>query len=258
MSTSPNTLPITVAILADQITEDLKQAIASVPWASEIIVLDSRHHLRQDDFTDRTKNITIVPIDTLSDFAVARNSALKHAKCEWVFFLDSDEYLLAPLSQVMTELGQIITSEWSAASFGRRDVFYGKELRWGELLGQRHTRLLHKTLCHFVRPVHEVVVTTGQIKQSSLLLRHQPHLDITEFMTSVNRYAQQAALSHSRFTLYTLVQLWLWPVGKWLVNVILKAAWLDGWRGIVYATMMSWHSWLVRSYHYARTTPQKS
>ena len=258
MFTSPNKLPISVAILADQMSELLITAVTSVGWADEIMIVDSHHNLELRDFPDSVSRRRILPIEQLTDFAAARNFALKQAKHDWVFFLDSDEHFVAPVSQVVSELSEIIQGKWSAASFVRRDVFYGQELRWGELLGQRHTRLLNRTSSHFTRPVHEVVVATGQIKRSSLVLLHHPHPDIATFLEAVNRYAQREALLRPEFTSTTLYQLWLWPVAKWWMNVIIKAAWIDGWRGIVYATMMSWHSWLVRSYQYARTTPQKS
>lgn len=252
MSTIPDALPITVVILADEITVSLKRCVKSVEWAAEILILDSKHHLTTSQITGWHPNLLILPIDPLVDFAKARNRGLDQATNEWVLFVDSDEWLECTATEMSAQLQSLTINNVVAARLHRIDLFYDKMLHWGEVKNQWPIRLMRRDAATFHGTVHEIAEVKGAVSNLTPILFHQPHLSINAFMQSVDDYSQRAA--QAKTTPFSRLELILWPIGKWLMNVFIKLAWLDGWRGIVYATIMSWHSWLVRCYWYARTT----
>ena len=47
-------------------------------------------------------------------------------------------------------------------------------------------------------------------------------------------------------------QMIVYPIGKFINNFILELGFLDGWRGLIYAFIMSLHSLWVRVYWYEK------
>lgn len=93
-------LPISVIIPAFGRHQLLMRAIRSIVDQSrppmEIIVVDdgSAPGLSLDDVPHGRVRTEIVRHDTNRGAAAARNTGVRHAKAEWVTFLDSDDYLL--------------------------------------------------------------------------------------------------------------------------------------------------------------------
>jgi hypothetical protein len=131
----------------------------------------------------------------------------------------------------------------------RYDIFHGELVRWGEVANVSILRLFRKGSGHFIRPVHEVLEVSGKVIDSPLVLYHYAHDDISSFLKKVSGYAQleahQRYISGKKTSVFELIA---WPIGKFFGNVFLRLAWLDGWRGLVYAMMMSIHSLAVRAY----------
>ena len=72
--------------------DQIIDAIESVSWADEIIVVDTGS-------TDNTAQIAksynakVFNFKWIDDFSAARNESLLHANHEWILTLDADEYL---------------------------------------------------------------------------------------------------------------------------------------------------------------------
>jgi hypothetical protein len=126
-------------------------------------------------------------------------------------------------------------------------------MNWGEVRNVWVTRLLKKEKTHWLRPVHEIVEVEGRSVHSSLTISHFSHNSISSFWTKVISYAQlEAELRHKEGRQTSVGELLIWPAAKFGLNFWLKGGFLDGWRGLIYATLMSVHSFSVRAMLYEK------
>ncbi len=240
-------LPLTAIILAHQEHHKLLDAIHSVSWAEEVLVVWTAQtpapHIQ-------AANIRVVHWpQTAIDFAQIRNQAIHTAHCDWIVFLDSDEELAPDTASKIQHLLQIPNVH--GAYFHRRDIFLGQMLRWGEVHDVRLVRLFRKDVGQFERAVHEVACIKGQVIDSDVIILHRAHDSISAFFNKIIVYTQQeATLRRKHHEHVSILSLFLWPTGKFLYNFFWKLGFLDGWRGFIYALLMSIHSFSLRALLY--------
>lgn len=240
---------LTTVILTKNEEKDIERAVKSVSFSDEIIVID-------DNSTDATVQIAkklgcrVVTRALEDDFAGQRNYAIKEAKGEWILFLDSDEEVSPALK---SEIGEVLKNDLHHQLFyiKRRDEFWGKQLRHGELEKAYSTgfiRLLKKDSGVWKNKVHEVFVTTNSVGRLNNFMYHKPHKNVTEFISSVNYYstirAQELYKTGKRTNIFEIV---FYPFFKFIYTYFFKTGFLDGPAGFVYSFLMSFHSFLVRA-----------
>lgn len=254
-----NQTPLTIIILTHRSDERLEQAIASAQFANDVLVIANR--IEHEVQSLRSKyTFQIMPWDQpITDFSQVRNEAMKHAKHDWVLFLDSDE-VISP--QSIPEIQRLI-AENHALGYGvrRSDVFLGKQLEYGEAGNQLILRLGRKESMKFSGKVHEVADVAGKVAPSSISLLHYSHPSISEFISKVSQYAQQVASERMNQPITfskLLFELLVYPPAKFLYSLLIQGGIADGWHGVVYAACMSLHSILVRVYLYEKVFITKS
>lgn len=241
-------LPITAIILAHQQNQKFSNALDSVKWAEKILIVWSSN--KKIDPTLLPENAEVIETTfPIFHFADVRNMAAHHAKSEWLFFLDSDEVLtpdsVAVIEQILAE------PDIDAAYVKRKDFFLGKEIKWGEMRNVKVLRLIRRQFSHFSRAVHEIVEIHENLVESQIVIHHYAHDSISSFLTKVIFYMQIEARYRQEQKIKTRIyQLFVYPPGKFLQNFILRLGFLDGWRGFIYALMMSIHSFGVRALIY--------
>ena len=135
----------------------------------------------------------------------------------------------------------------------RIDIFLEKELHWGEVGNVQLLRMMKKNSAHFERAVHEVAKVNGNVINSKIVLRHYAHQSISEFLQKIIFYIQiESELRGKNKQRFHLWELLFYPPAKFFINYVLKLGFLDGWRGLVYETMMSIHSAGVRAMLYEK------
>lgn len=247
-------LPLSVVILTHRSDKRFEKALSSAQKAQEVLVID---YQSQNDWKDLQKKYTFSVVKRtgpIENFSFERNFALKQAHHDWVFFLDSDEII--PEENWLSIEKCLSQNEIAGFWVHRKDVFYGKELRFGETGNQRFLRLIQKEKAEYLRPVHEKAEVTGKTATSKITLLHFSHQNISEFIQDITRYASMEAEYQNDNLLsdFSLgVKTILYPKAKFLSNYFLKLGFFDGWRGLVYAVMMSLHSLMVRVFSYENT-----
>lgn len=240
-------LPITVIMLVHRNDENLKKALESARFASEIIVVDNRSGVEWQQFSDLPLKI-LSEKEHITDFSKVRNKAAKEANNEWIFFLDSDEEIIQP---IIPKLAAILASPTAAgAVVFRSDVFHGKKLSFGEAGHQQLLRIGKKNNIHFSGKVHEVASVNGELLYSRIELQHHAHPSISEFIMDVSGYAQVVAATKTTTFGNNLLEMLIFPLAKCMYSLFIQGGIADGWRGVVYAACMSLHSLLVRIYRY--------
>ena len=241
---------ITSVILTKNEDKNIKKCIESVKWCDEIIIID-------DNSTDKTLeiakkyNVKIFFHSLDNDFSAQRNFGISKAKNEWVLFVDSDEIISDALA---FEISNAITlKDQSLRSFNgfyikRSDFMWGKRLMHGETGNISLLRLARKNKGLWKGMTHEKWEITRPVGRLVNPLLHFPHTTLEEFLREVNFYtdirAQELKTKKTKVFFWSIV---FYPVGKFLINFIFKKGFMDGMQGLIFAIVMSFHSFLVRS-----------
>jgi glycosyltransferase involved in cell wall biosynthesis len=265
MSNNLQTLLVTTIIIVDQPSQKLCRAIWSVAWCARFVIVTQNMEFTPEvlrkllhKYLPKSVDITNFPPLKVTqlrnsnlDFSMRRNVGASEAETEWLFFLDSDEVFPdANLAELQLLLENPTVNGYQ---FKRRDYFLDKPLRWGEVHDIWVTRLVRKGKGQWQRPVHEVLNVKGLLEKTEITLQHYSHDSISSFFAKVINYAQlEAEARYKNHQSASVLEILIWPVGKFLVNYFLKLGLLDGWRGLVYASMMSVHSFAVRALLYEK------
>lgn len=253
---------ITAVILAKNEEKNISRAITSVKFCDEILIID-------DYSNDNTAKIakdmgaSIYKRSLETDFSRQRNFGLTKSRGEWVLFVDADEVVS---SELQAEIEKTIKSKKEKEPYyyiKRRDFWWGRELKFGEVLPARKKgfiRLVKKNSGNWSGSVHEVfkpsVSADGKLKH---FLNHYPHPLIGEFLREINFYSSLRAQElHRQKKSITLVEILLFPIGKFIQNFFLRLGLLDGPPGFAYSFLMSFHSFLVRAKLYQYKKLQKT
>lgn len=243
---------ITAVILAKNEDKLINECIESLSFCDEILIID-------DNSTDNTikivnslanKKIKIIPHNLDNNFSQARNFGLQKAKNEWVLFVDSDEVisdaLAYEISNVIHTAGQDV-GEFNGFYIKRQDIMWGKKLKYGETGSIRLLRLALKNAGKWIGMIHEEWKIKGKVGTLINPIIHYPHPTVAEFLKKINFYstlrAEELYLKKVKINILSLI---LYPCGKLVLNVLFKKGFLDGIPGLVYALLMSFHSFLVR------------
>jgi len=240
---------LSVIILTCNEEKNIARALQSVSFADELIVVD-------DGSTDRTKEIAVqnhaqvIPHPLSDDFSSARNFGTMHAKGDWVLQIDADEELTKNLADEIKKITESANAD-DVYFLRRRDFFWGRDLTYGETSKVRNKgliRLFKKNTGEFKGKVHEEFVSTGKAGRLNGFINHYPHPTIKEFLNDINHYStvRAHALKNQGVKPNVFVIIFF-PFFKFLTTYFIFLGFLDGAPGFVYAFMMSFHSFLVRS-----------
>ena len=239
-------MKLTAVILAKNEEENIEECLKCLKWCDEILVID-------DESTDRTieiakkENAKVYKHLLNNNFAAARNFGLERARNDWVLFVDADERISEDLARELESRIMNYESGIQGYYLKRLDIMRGTQLKHGETGNIKLIRLAKKDAGKWFGKVHEQWRIKGQTTTLDKPILHYPHQNLTEFLTEINFYTELRA--RELFEQKVKVDWWdiiLYPKGKFLKNYIVKAGFLDGTAGLVFALMMSFHSFLVR------------
>lgn len=245
-------MKITAVVLTKNEEKNIVRCLKSLDFCSEIIVIDD---FSTDKTIDLIKNskVKILKRKLNNDFAQQRNYGLEKASNDWVLFIDADEEVTDELKSEIKNSG----FESEAYYIKRRDFFWGKELKYGEVRQIRQTgliRLIRKGSGLWMGNVHEVFYTAKNYDSLNGFINHHPHPTLKEFISDINYYSSIRAEELFNHGLKTnILEIMFFPAGKFIYNFLLNLGFLDGPPGFTYAFMMSFHSFLVRAKLYQLT-----
>lgn len=236
---------ISAIILARNEEDNILEALDTVSFAKEIIVIDDTSHDHTAQLAQK-KGAQVIRRELKGDFARQRNFALKQARHDWVLMLDADERIPPLLKREILSLPD--NSEAAAYLMRRIDFFWNTKMLHGETGSTYVPRLVHRTRGQFVRAVHETWHSNGQVKKLHSQLHHFPHPTIIDFLRHVNFYSTlNAELYYSDKVRTNAFDIIFRPILKFIYTYFIKFGYLDGPSGFVYSFMMSFHSFLTRS-----------
>lgn len=234
---------LTVVILTKNEEKTLARCIASVPFAGEVLVVDSGS-------SDETCALAVklgarvVNEPWPGHFAEQRNRGDSHVRTEWVLHLDADE----TVSEAMAgELAAFFSdgraAGVAAARFPRKELIFGKWIDHGGWYPQYKLRLYRKGAGNWIGRVHENYVGyPGDAFTFGGDILHDSYSSIELFLEKFNRYssidAEQAFLEGKKFSLFAM---FTQPVERFLGRYLGHQGYRDGMHGFVLALLVGFN-----------------
>ena len=269
-------MKISAVILTKNKGKKIQRALKSVDFCDEIIIID-------DYSTDNTlkklktqnSKVKIFKRELNLDFSQQRNFGMGKCKNNWILFIDADEEVSNELQKEIISLFHnssdkppLKSPPYQGGEKGevayyikRRDFFWDKELKYGEIRKIRQMgliRLIKKNSGKWKGKVHEIYklkTQSSNVKTLENYLNHYPHPNLKDFLEKINFYSTLRAKELAEQKRKTnILEIIFFPLGKFVYTYFFKLGFLDGPPGFVYAFFMSFHSFLVRTklYQYSK------
>ena len=221
---------------------NIRDCMASVSWADEIIVVDSGS-------TDGTLDIcralgARVYEHDWPGFGVQKNRALAYASHEWVLSIDADERVTPELR---AEIEKVLADATSLDGYEipRLSSFCGRFIHHSGWRPDYVLRLFRRSQAKFSDAlVHEAVqmqCKRGQLQHSLL---HYSYRDLEDVIAKLNRYSSAAAtMQQQRGKQGGLGTALLHGGWAFFRTYVLRRGFLDGREGVMLAIMNAENSY---------------
>ena len=226
---------VTAVIAAHDESANIEACIASVEWASEVIVVENDSI---DDTIDRARGAGATVISPkFTTIGAARNQAIARAKTPWILVVDADERCTPELA---AEIRQVVDkpAKYPAFRVPRRNFFLGKEIRHGGWGRDRPVRLFRRELRYNASLVHEHVDVAGETGELGNPLLHYTYVSLDQYFEKFNRYSRSwAEQNHARGRRGSAVAVLFKPPARFVSMYLFKGGFLDGAHGLVLACL---------------------
>lgn len=236
--------PISLVIITFNEEKNIERCIKSVPFAKDIVVLDSGSQDRTLEIARRLGARIVV--EPWRGFAKQKIRATALARFDWVLSLDADE-ALSPEAQ--EEVQSLLNGEIKvdAFAFPRVTFHLGKWIYHGGMYPDYQTRLFHKQKAKWLdKPVHEKIQAENIIKLKSKIL-HWSFRNIMHQIETINKYSSLRAQDFSdQGKKFSFLKLVVKPFSKFIEVYFIKAGFRDGAAGLIigfvssFATFLRW------------------
>jgi glycosyltransferase involved in cell wall biosynthesis len=217
----------------------IKDAIESVSFADEILVIDS---FSSDKTVEIAKSLNAKVIQRgFDDFSSQKNYALSKATYDWIYILDADERVTSELKQEI--LGKVESPNGFVGFYVYRNFYFlGKRLKYGGWQRDKVIRLFKKDTCKYDgKLVHEKIVADGKVGYFTNKLEHYSYRNYDHYIAKINQYAQLKAknlyISGKRVTIFHLL---IKPPVRFCIHYFLRLGFLDGFQGFVMASIQAY------------------
>ncbi|MFZ4855506.1 MAG: glycosyltransferase family 2 protein [Desulfuromonadaceae bacterium] len=237
---------LTVVILTKNEEQVISRCINSVPFATEILVIDS-------ESTDSTCTIAAdlgarIVIEPWPDnFAVQRNRGDAHVQTGWILHLDADETVSPDMEKgLVAFFSTKIDDQITAGRFLRKELIFGKWIKHGGWYQQHKVRLYRKGAGEWSGRVHENFSGfPGEPFTFDGSILHDSYTDIHTFIDKFNRYstidAEEGFASGRKFSLF---RLFFQPLERFLGRYVVHRGYRDGMHGFVLAALIGMNYFL--------------
>ncbi len=238
-------LPLSLIVITLNEEKNIERCIRSVPFASDILVLDSGS-------TDRTVDIARkLGARTLQEpwrgYARQKIRATALARNEWVLSLDADEALSELAQKEIVELFQTSqpATDIDAYSFPRKANYLGRWMNHTGMYPDRQTRLYNRARTQWKdAQVHEKIEAKS-VREFSGDILHWPFIDISDQIQTINRYSSLRAneLMEQNQKISSLKMVTK-TVSKFFETFFLKKGFLDGQEGLIASIVTAFSTFL--------------
>ena len=227
----------------------IQEAIRSVAWADEVLVVDS---LSTDRTVDLARAAGARVIQREYGYSASqKNWAIPQASHPWIFLLDADERCTPELAAEVKALlarGSTHDAYW----IHRVNHFMGKRINYSGWQSDKVVRLFKRDTCRYQDlKVHAEIESQGSISKLKHKLLHYTYTDLANYLKKADRYTTWGAIDRFEKFQKTGRRIgWAYllfrPLGRFLRHYIWRLGMLDGTHGLV-VSLLSAHNIFVRA-----------
>lgn len=246
---------ISVVIIVFNEQDRLGGCLDSVDWADEVIVVDSGS-------TDNTIEIAEskgakVFYREFDDFSSQKNFAVNKASGEWILSLDADERISDGLSHEIK--AAIERSGHDGYLIPRKNIIFGREMRYGGHQRDQHLRLFRKDKGRFVSPIHEKVEIKGIVGVLKEPIFHYSTPNKKEYMEKLKLYTDlEAKFFVSSGKKVPWYYIFLKPAVTFIRRYFLMRGFLDGKEGFDFYVLSAYYDILKYRKYFELVGKRKS
>ena len=226
--------PVTAIIPAGNEAHQIREAIETLLWADEILVVVDAAA------TDDTARIAAesnpkvrVLVHEYGYSAAQKNWAIPRAAHPWIFLLDADERVTPPLAREVQDLlaeGPPKDAYW----IRRRNLFFGRVMRFGGWQTDKVIRLFRRECRYQDRRVHAEIEGYGSVGFLKHGLLHDTFRSWEDYQYKMDRYATWGAeqdFKDGKRSGFVFVV--LRPMFRFLKQYVIRLGFLDGIPGAI-------------------------
>lgn len=246
--------PLTVCMITFNEEPNLGAALESVPFADEIIVVDSHS-------TDRTREIAaafrgtartgevVVPRVLDRDWpghVEQKNFAIDAATHEWVLCLDADERVSPELRVEVEAVLAAGSPSADGYSMPRKTHYLGRWIRTSGWYPDRKLRLFRRSRGRWggINP-HDHVYVQGRVEKLTGDILHFSYRDIAHHVRTINSFTSIAAEEKIRRQVgWPVLRMVTHPPAKFLKMYFLQRGFRDGIPGLIIAGLGAFYVFL--------------
>ena len=233
--------PVSAIVITKNEADAIADALTSLAWADEIIVVDAES---TDDTAAIARRFTErVYQRSWNGYVEQKNHAASLATHDWIFSLDADERVPEDLS---AEMRALLRTDPDARGYRmpRVSFYLGRWMRTTDMYPDYQLRLYDRRHARWEgMHVHESVkVSDGRIGYLKSELQHYPYRDLSEHLIRMDRYTTLAARQmFEKGKRATRLELLLHPPVAFARNYILKGGFRDGKPGLIISLVNSYY-----------------
>lgn len=250
---------LSVIITAKNEQTMITDCLKSVMFADEVILIDN-------DSTDKTAQIAKkfkakVYQTQLSGWDNLHNLGLSRATKDWIFYIDADERVSESLKKTLKLLTKNSNGQYSAYRISRKNIYLGKEMKYGGWGSDSVIRLFQKSkLDTWVGNLHEQPKFIGELGTISDQLIHYSHRDLYSMTEKTINFTNheannRLALSHPPVVWWRFIRV---MITEFYLRFIKLSAFKDGPEGIIDGLFQVYNSFIIYARLWELQHDQKS
>lgn len=225
--------PISLVVITRNAEEHITRCLKSVPFAADIVVLDSGS---TDATVTIAKNLGArVYVEEWRGFGPQKRRAVELAQTDWILSLDADEALS---NKALAEIQKLMSEPRAQAAYAlpRLSFHLGRWIWHGGWYPDWQIRLFDRRQANWsADQIHEKVVSSS-VGRLSNPIQHWVFKDLADQVATNNRYstlgAQTLKTTGRTFWLFHLI---VKPPVKFIETYLWKLGFLDGLPGFIIA-----------------------
>jgi glycosyltransferase involved in cell wall biosynthesis len=243
-------MSLSVIVICGNNVATIRRCLESVAWAGEIVVVDSGS---TDGSFDIARELATKARQTADwpGHGPQKNRALDMASGDWVFSLDSDEWI-TPEVRAELEAAMSAPGDKSAFALPRRSSFCGRFMHHSGWWPDYVTRLWRRGAARFSEDhTHDRVIVDGKLGRLRQPILHEAVTDLEQMLMKINIYSSSSATMFHRdgrrASIFTALLHGGWAFFR---TYFLRLGFLDGREGLMLAVINAENSY----YRYAKLT----
>lgn len=231
---------LSVTVITRNEAHRLAEALQSVSWADERIVVDSGS--TDDTVAIARANADRVEAREWTGYAAQKNFAASLASHDWILSIDADERVGVALGD---EIRELLKTEPAAKGYRipRVTNYLGQWIRSTDWWPDWQLRLYDRRAGEWIRAqVHESVRVGGAVGHLRGELMHHPYADVADHLSTINEYTSVAARElYERGRRSGPLRIIVHTKLAFLRNFVLRGGFRQGSTGLVVSLLNSYY-----------------